>query len=124
VDSQQPTLLITERFNHTFENETLHKIGRSTGWTYGGVESTCDDHMSDAGVVVKCTDRVDYSRASGDSGAPVFTPLTDGTIELRGINLGHWCDVFGACDGVMSDLHQIELDLGYHGERKIPYAAA
>jgi hypothetical protein len=45
----------------------------------------------------------------GDSGSPVFRVRYNGTVELRGIAFG-W--VPGYEDALISDLHQIELDLG------------
>lgn len=112
VDHTLPTFTIVDRYDHVIENETVHKVGRTTGWTYGAVEDTCDDVV---GRIVKilCSDRVDYASDGGDSGSPVFQLLPSGNVELRGI---HWggCDgcPLGYDDGWMSDLNQIEKDLG------------
>jgi len=113
IDASLPRFQIISRNNHTFENETLQKVGITSGWTYGAVESTCDDVNSEVGAWILCSDRVDYVSDPGDSGSPVFYLIYGDNAELRGI---HW----GAADGYlntwndawMSDLHQIELDLG------------
>jgi len=110
VDTSDPTIEITGRLDHTFENEELHKIGRKTGWTYGVVEDTCVDVTTTFKKL--CSDRVDYSSDGGDSGAPVFALKPDGTAELRGIHWGRVTLPLGFNDAWMSDLHQIEKDLG------------
>lgn len=108
IDTTNPSLSVVGERAHTIENETLEKIGRTTGWTAGGVEDTCTDYELD-GWVRSCSDRVDYSSQDGDSGAPVFS-LTLGNAEIRGIHWG-W-QGFPYSDALMSDMHQIELDLG------------
>lgn len=113
IDHTYPTILITSRRDYNIENEILDKVGRKTGWTYGAVEDTCDDYEFD-GWRRLCSDRVDYDEEPGDSGSPVFSYNggVGGSAELRGIHFGFWTSFPGDRDGVMSDLHQIELDLG------------
>jgi hypothetical protein len=109
IDHSSPVIQITAEEDYQVENETLHKIGKTTGWTYGAVEDTCDDYLLSDGWVRKCADRVDYSSDGGDSGAPVFAYI--GTeAELRGIHFGSWW--LGSWDGLMSDIKQIEKDVG------------
>ncbi|MBT8461752.1 MAG: S1 family peptidase [Gemmatimonadetes bacterium] len=117
INSTYPVIKISGRRDYNVENETLHKVGRSTGWTYGGVEDTCHDYEHIDGYITKCGDRVDFSINEGDSGSPVFkyNGGVGGTAELRGVAFGLecvWGPFFETCDGLMSDLHQIELDLG------------
>lgn len=101
VDHSSPTLTITTRNGHVFENQTLDKIGRTTGWTCGAVESTCDD-VETSGWVKLCSDRVDYSAEDGDSGSPVFRLTPGGNVDLRGI---HWGSAgWPYNDAWMSDL--------------------
>jgi hypothetical protein len=110
IDAELPRFQITSRGNHTYENETLHKVGVTTGWTYGAVESTCDDGDY-GGHSILCEDRVDLEADPGDSGSPVFALGVGDQAELRGILFA--TDVDGPYwDSYMSDLHQIELDLG------------
>ena len=96
------------RRNWNTGNEILQKIGRTTGWTYGAVEDTCEDYLIN-GIVRRCSDRVDYSSGAGDSGSPVFK-LVNGFAHLRGIHFGHIGFPFN--DGLMSNLGQVETDLG------------
>ncbi|MGH7927728.1 MAG: hypothetical protein ACREQV_08025 [Candidatus Binatia bacterium] len=112
IEHANPTLTITSRNNDNFENETLHKIGQTTGWSYGDVEDTCDDvqFKDQDGIVRQCSDRVDYASNGGDSGAPVFYLKADGTAELRGVHFGRVGGLYE--DGMMSDLGRIEMDLG------------
>lgn len=110
VDTANPSIAITGRLDNVFENETLQKVGRTTGWTYGAVEDTCDDvEMND--LVRQCSDRVDFSAGPGDSGSPVFDLKLNGTAEIRGILFGEIG--FPYNDAWISDLNQIEKDLGY-----------
>lgn len=104
-----PTLTISSRGSYVYENEILDKVGRTTGWTYGAVEDTCTDHSS-SGWIKLCSDRVDLAIQLGDSGSPVFYWKPDGTVELRGIIFA-WQE-FPGHDAIMSNLNQIELDLG------------
>lgn len=73
------------------------------------MEDTCTD-FSTSGWIKLCSDRVDFAIQDGDSGSPVFYWTPGGTAELRGIVFG-W-QGWPYSDGLMSDLHQIELDLG------------
>lgn len=112
IDATYPKLRITSRYNHVFQNETLHKIGRRSGWTYGSVEDTCDD-IETGGWVQQCSDRVDFALLGTDSGSPVFYYNGNGTVELRGIAFASAPDWdFIWADAWISDLNQIEKDLG------------
>jgi hypothetical protein len=109
IDHSNPTFQITGQYAGIIENEVLHKVGRTTGWTYGGVEDTCTDYTID-GWVRLCSDRVDYSIKPGDSGSPVFTVKSDGTVALRGISFGY--EGWPYSDALMSNIKRVELDLG------------
>jgi hypothetical protein len=69
----------TERFRITAEastpvlNETLNKVGRTTGWSQGKVVLTCVNvGVSGTSFVQLCQDIVKARVAGGDSGSPVF----------------------------------------------------
>ena len=69
----------TERFRITAEsstpvlNETLNKVGRTTGWSQGKVRLTCvDTGVAGTNIVQLCQDIVKANVNSGDSGSPVF----------------------------------------------------
>jgi hypothetical protein len=68
-----------ERFRITAEastpvlNETLNKVGRTTGWSQGKVVLTCVNvGVSGTSFVQLCQDIVKARVAGGDSGSPVF----------------------------------------------------
>ncbi|HEX2093847.1 MAG TPA: hypothetical protein VHG28_15700 [Longimicrobiaceae bacterium] len=52
----------------------LHRVGSSTGWTYGNVSHTCQDLRDPDGSALICQYLVatDVTSKVGDSGAPVF----------------------------------------------------
>lgn len=112
IDSLNPTITITSTHDAVVDNEILHKIGRTTGWTYGAVESTCVDWLLASDWVVReCSDRVDYQSDDGDSGSPVFAyNEKKGTAQLRGIHFASIPVPFFK-DALMSNLHQIEKDI-------------
>lgn len=69
----------SRRFRITSENstpvlnETLNKVGRTTGWTRGKVVLTCANvHVSGTNITQLCQDVVKANVAAGDSGSPVF----------------------------------------------------
>jgi hypothetical protein len=69
----------TGRFRITSENstpvlnETLNKVGRTTGWTQGKVVLTCiNTNVSGTRITQLCQDIVKAKVAGGDSGSPVF----------------------------------------------------
>ncbi len=69
----------TGRFRITSEtrvpmlNETVNKVGRTTGWSQGKVIGTCvDTGVSGTDIVQLCQDWVDANVNAGDSGSPVF----------------------------------------------------
>lgn len=70
--------------------ETLDKIGRTTGHTYGIVGSTCvDTNVSGEDITMLCQDFVDGAGVGGgDSGSPVFRWDASGNISLYGILWG------------------------------------
>jgi hypothetical protein len=112
IDSGDPTFVVSARNNNVFENELLNKVGRKSGWTRGNVEDTCDDKVGTDGWIRLCSDRVDLALDDGDSGAPVFSMLPDSTVELRGVVWGEQECCLGYYDMWMSDLNQIQKDLG------------
>lgn len=53
------------------EGDSLHKVGRTSGWTHGVIASTCETQYV-GGVYYVCQGRVAAHADAGDSGAPVF----------------------------------------------------
>ena len=52
IDANNPTIKITSSRQYNVANESLDKIGRTTGWTYGVVEHTCIDWFSEGALVI------------------------------------------------------------------------
>jgi hypothetical protein len=64
----------TQWFGGVYVGQELDKVGRTTGWTYGNVSSTCVDVNVDAtDITLWCQTIVDGGVNQGDSGSPVFT---------------------------------------------------
>jgi hypothetical protein len=66
--------------------DTLHKIGRTTGWTYGPVVRTCVDvNQENTDITYTCQTEVAAGVDVGDSGSPVFTRKGGSGALLQGI---------------------------------------
>lgn len=109
IDHANPTFTISSSNFNVFQEEWLEKVGKTTGWSHGKVEDTCNDYISE-GSMRLCSHRVDFAVQDGDSGSPVFYLRSDGTADLRGIVFG-W-QKWPYSDGLMSGLGQIVSDLG------------
>jgi hypothetical protein len=106
---------ITSQANTTTSfSGTLHKVGRTTGWTSGNVTNTCATvNVSGSNIQLLCQTLVQRSGSpivqGGDSGSPVFRPTSGGNVELVGILWG------GSSSGelfVFSPLKNIQDELG------------
>jgi hypothetical protein len=75
-----------------FQGDTVDKIGRTTGWTYGPVISACAlVQLFDRGTNYRymCTNSVNADADVGDSGAGVFVYSVSGdTASVSGQLLG------------------------------------
>jgi len=71
---------------------TMHKVGRTTGWSSGTVSNTCATvNVSGSNIQLLCQTLVEGSGqivAGGDSGSPVFTRSSGDNVTLRGILWG------------------------------------
>jgi len=93
---------------------TLNKVGRTTGWTQGGVVGTCATvNVSGSNITLLCQTLVQNSSyvivGGGDSGSPVFQETANNTARLVGILWG------GSSSGdmfVFSPLKNIQGELG------------
>lgn len=90
--------------------ETLHKVGRTTGWTHGQVIATCVDLRVGENTTLLCQDRVSAGVGGGDSGAPVFSVDADG-VTLYGVLWGRAGNSF-----LFSSLHNIRADIRRAGD--------
>jgi hypothetical protein len=93
---------------------TVHKVGRTTGWSSGDVTNTCANvNVSGSNITLLCQTLAQRSgstiAAGGDSGSPVFRRLSNDDVELVGILWG------GSSSGdlfVFSPLKNIQDELG------------
>ena len=91
LDSQNPYYEITGTAN-PIAGQTVHKVGRTTGWTSGRVTSTCSTFLNrHAGWSdLACMGLANYRSAGGDSGGSVFSLNPDGSAMAMGIHKGSW----------------------------------
>lgn len=78
VDLSYPSIPIESENLFPLQGETVDKVGRTTGWTYGPVLSTCEttgifDSLSGRTIYLVCHHTVDAGVNGGDSGSAVFT---------------------------------------------------
>jgi hypothetical protein len=113
VNRDNPRWHIVTEFGFPFLGEIAHKVGRSTGWTFGPVIETCVDlNSSGTDRVLLCQDIVLAGSGFGDSGAPVFERLGGSDVALTGILWGAGTNEFGAPVFAFSALENIVLELG------------
>ncbi|MEM1180502.1 MAG: hypothetical protein AAGM22_19310 [Acidobacteriota bacterium] len=106
-----------KRFNITSEGSvgvgtTVHKVGRTTGWTSGTKTDSCVTINAlsgnvDTGLTLICQDLANYNSNGGDSGSPVFRRRGGAKVQLVGINWGG-----NAQTAVYSPISQVKQELG------------
>lgn len=89
INDSNPVLTIADEEIFTFVGETVEKIGRTTGWTFGSNITTCETRQSTDAVTEEtfyfvCVNVADMGVFGGDSGSGVFKDLGAGSFELRG----------------------------------------
>ena len=90
--------------------QTVHKIGRTTGWTRGSVSNTCVNvNVNGTNITQLCQTLVSAGVGAGDSGSPVFRRVGTGSnVTLVGILWGG----SGSSLYVFSPISNIETELG------------
>lgn len=90
IDPGNPYFIVSAaEQNNVFTGHTVHKMGRTTGWTYGNVTGTCVDlnvNTFSNPEIVTCMYRSDVVNYAGDSGGPLFSILPNGSVMLVGVN--------------------------------------
>jgi hypothetical protein len=92
--------------------QTANKVGRTTGWSRGGITATCVNvNVSGTNITQLCQTVVSARVGAGDSGSPVFRQPNTGSnnVTLLGILWG------GNSSGtifVFSPISNIEAELG------------
>lgn len=103
---------ITEQNNTgTSFSGTIHKVGRTTGYTFGTVSNTCATvNVSGSNIQQICQTLVNGTNVvgSGDSGSPVFQVISGDNVRLVGILWGGG----GNTTFVFSPLKNIQDELG------------
>ncbi len=109
------SITITGNFNITAEGgasvgQTVHKVGRTTGWTRGSVTGTCINvNVSGSNITQLCQTLVSAGVGGGDSGSPVFRRQgSTNNVTLVGILWGG----SGTSLYVFSPISNIEMELG------------
>jgi hypothetical protein len=87
IDAANPKFTLTNVLQDLFVGDTLHKVGRTTGWTTGVVVSTCRD-ITIGGYTRLCSGVVSAGAGHGDSGSPVFFQAGTGAYLLTGLLFG------------------------------------
>ena len=114
VDHDDPNFRIKSE-GYAATEDTVHKVGRTTGWTSGEVVQTCANiPLPSTNYVYLCQDVADYDSASGDSGAPIFVrdESDPDDVHIIGMHWGRHPDDFSK--RVYSPIGNIYLDLGMH----------
>jgi hypothetical protein len=93
--------------------QTAHKVGRTTGWTFGDVVGTCvDTNISGSDISMLCQTFVAGGGGPGDSGSPVFGRVGAKQARLMGILWGGGSSPTLGELFVFSPLSAIERELG------------
>lgn len=89
--------------------DSIHRVGRTTGWRKGKVTDTCTDVSHPDGGIMLCQAYADYTSSGGDSGSPVFS--WDGIgdyVDIEGIHWGAFLDG----TKIFSEWAHITLEIG------------
>lgn len=88
IDSFNPYFTITSAQNFPIAGDTVHKVGRRTGWTSGVVTDTCVNMPvpNHTNQTLLCQDLTNYMDDGGDSGAPVFKRSGTSSAILMGVH--------------------------------------
>ncbi len=105
-------LSITARTGSPLQGDTVHKIGRTTGWTFGTVIQTCVEANNGTDITMFCQSIVRAGSGGGDSGSPVFYSLSGNKARLVGILWGGRTDPVLGTLYAFSPLENIEEELG------------
>lgn len=105
IDLNLHRYVIAKEVSNPIWGQRLDKIGRTTGHTYGTVNSTCiNTRVAHTDIVLLCQSSVGNAYSNGgDSGSPVFSWRSSGQVDLYGILWGS-----GSGSFVFSPMSNIE----------------
>lgn len=111
IDDNDPRFSVTGEFDGDPAAGTeLNKVGRTTGWTFGDVDSSCVDvNVFGSNITQLCQTIVLAGVGGGDSGSPVFSWDGASSVTLYGIL---WGGNNAGTLFVYSPMHGIERELG------------
>jgi hypothetical protein len=102
IDPNNPEFFIRDvASGHPVHGQTLHRVGRTTGWHTGTVQDDCKDFTQEIhgeNIRLLCQSSVEHPAQGGDSGGPAFGDTYAG-VTLWGIVhssgvLGYWFSSF------------------------------
>lgn len=108
------TIMITNEALFPFTGETVDKVGRTTGWTYGQVTATCQttsvyDFNSGKSYYMVCHHNVNAGVGGGDSGSAVFYyDAASGNATMTGQLFGG----IGSTTFLFSPLNNMQSEFG------------
>lgn len=109
ISSANPSFSINSERANSLVGQTVNKIGRTTGWTFGKVTASCVTvNVSGSDITQLCQSLVSAGVGAGDSGSPVFNwSGTGNTVRLAGIlwgGSGNNLFVFSPMSGIEKEL--------------------
>jgi hypothetical protein len=110
ISTTNPAFTVNSERANSLVGQTVNKIGRTTGWTFGKVIGTCvTTNVSGTNITQLCQTFVNAGVGAGDSGSPVFNWSGSGsTVRLAGVLWGG----AGNSQFVFSPMSGIEKELG------------
>jgi hypothetical protein len=110
ISGTNPALTVNGERANSLVGQTVNKIGRTTGWTFGKIVATCvATNVSGSDITQLCQTFVNAGVDAGDSGSPVFAWSSgSSTVRLAGILWGG----SGTTQFVFSPMSGIEKELG------------
>jgi hypothetical protein len=93
IDPATPRFNITAERPRTIVGDSIHKVGRTTGWSHGTITGSCQN-VGVSGTtpqqIMLCQDRYSVTPGTqgGDSGSPMFQRIGPNEVRLVGILWG------------------------------------
>jgi hypothetical protein len=104
------TVVSDDTNNGAAVNSTVHKVGRTTGWSAGPLRQKCINvNVSGSNITQLCQNTVSARVGGGDSGSDAFQVISGTSVRLEGVLWG------GSSDGslfVYSPLANVLAELG------------
>lgn len=129
INSNSPRFLLSmPPFQAPVTGDTVHKVGKTTGWTKGAIVATCFDQLwriksqgSFKNFYLLCQYAASYASDHGDSGSPVFEWSGSGSyVDLLGIHAGKYAA--DTSKRIFSRWLYVDLELNsYTGSLSVEY---